>query len=175
MPKIRPWMLVVGIILMAGVAYVAGRCGVPGRQDAITESLLAGISAYNKQNAALLKQLAEGKKQVALGLERERALARKRTPTPALVPASCIPWATNLLTCDQQKDELRSQLEATGRLLALSEIARDQSKARDDSLAKALKKSRSGDYFLGLKLPSRTTSLGLGGLIGGGACFLLRH
>lgn len=121
-----------------------------------------GIRGYEKRNAELTKQLAEGKRTIA-------TLTKKRTPVPALVPASCAPWAANLSTCDQQ-------LAATGHLLALAEQGRAQDSARTDSLTTALRKSRRGDYFLGLvKLPSRTTSLGLGALLAGGACFALRR
>jgi hypothetical protein len=161
------------VILLAVGGYFLGRWDAPDRSDALVSSLMDGVKAYHKQNTELTERLQKVAKDLQASEGRERKLASARTPTPAMVPAACAPWERNLSLCDQQVFELRTQVEAAGRLEAMRTAGRSVDSARIDSLERALRKCAGKDRILGIKLPSRKTSLLAGALAGGGACLLL--
>lgn len=160
----------VGLGLLAG-AYLLGRWDAPDPSP--SQSLLDGIQAYHDRYNQLTRELAQARRSIAQGLERERQLAKKRTPTPKVVPSSCAPWAENLATCDQQLGELRSQVRATGRLLGLAEAGRLQDSTRADSLHQALEEEVGKGKILGIQLPSRKTSFAAGGVTAVLLCLLV--
>lgn len=169
--------LIAGIVMGASLtgAYLLGRWDAPDRSDQLVSSLMDGIKGYHQRDQERTRQLEQARSSIREGQQRELELRKKRTPTPQLTPAGCEPWANNLTLCDQQVAELRSQIEAGGRLDAMRTAGRAVDSARIDSLEGALRKCAGKDRILGLKLPSRKTSLLAGALAGGGACLLLRH
>jgi hypothetical protein len=162
----------IGAALLAG-AYLFGRWDAPDRSDQLVSSLMDGIKGYHRQNQELARAKAKVSRELRASEARERELASRRTPTPSLVPAGCEPFANNLALCDQQLGEMRTQVEAAGRLQAMATAGRAVDSARVDSLERALRTCAGKDRILGIKLPSRKTSLLAGALAGGGACLLL--
>ena len=172
--------LALGVLVLLLVSYCLGRRDAPGKQDAVVSSLLDGIKGYHAENARLRDSMtlltASRTKALARSSASDRrydSLAATRTPVPAIVPAACQGWALNLATCDQEQTELkgslaatREALDATARLQLLAERKGQRAEARVDTLTKALRRARSGDYVLGLKLPSRGTSFLVGGVVG---------
>lgn len=166
-------VVAVGVIALLAGAYLLGRRDAPNDQDAQVKSLIAGVTAYAQRYNDLTRRLNAAQAEITAGLGREAVLAKKRTPTPVIVPANCAPWAENLSTCDQQVASLKSGLEATGRLLSMAKAGRAQDSARTDSLSRALKRERGKDRVFGVKLPSRSTSFLYGAVGGTLACLLL--
>lgn len=171
----RPLLYVVAALLLLVGTYVFGRCDAPGKDEAQAQSLIDGMRAYRDRLAQLERQKAQLARGLSASKKRERDLAARRTPTPTTTPAACAPWADNLSTCDQQRGELESQITTAGELLALARVREVGDSARMDSVTAALKREVGKGKFLGIKLPSRKTSLLTGGVAGVVVCLLVQQ
>ena len=178
----KHYLFIAGVVLVAVLiaAYCYGRRDAPNKRDFTTESMLDGMRAFRDQNDSLRRDMRVADKAVkqarAVGAKEERradSLEAMRVPLPQSVPDTCRGWATNLATCDQQQAALRKSLgatrealDATARLRVMEERIHRTALSRADSLTKALKREQKRDRVLGIKLPSRSTSLTVGAVLG---------